>query len=232
MTDVVGRNVLVIDTATDSVVAGVARITAAGVDVLAQRSIADHRRHAELLTTLMGEVLDESGVGRSDLAAVVAGCGPGPFTGLRVGMATAAAFADALGLPAYGVCSLDALAAQVCHGRPDAVSVAVVSDARRREVYWARYESGTRVAGPEVAAPAAVTDAVAGVDVAAGSPAHIEAVGLVVDPDAPAVPTVFGLATTAAAVIRSGESPEPLVPLYLRRPDAVERQRPAKAALR
>ncbi|MCB1296469.1 MAG: tRNA (adenosine(37)-N6)-threonylcarbamoyltransferase complex dimerization subunit type 1 TsaB [Gordonia sp.] len=232
MTDVAGKNVLVIDTATDSVVTGVATITASGVNVLAQRSISDHRRHAELLTTQMGEVLDESGVGRGDLAAVVVGCGPGPFTGLRVGMATAAAFADALGLPAYGVCSLDALAAQVCHDRPDVTTVAVISDARRREVYWARYESGNRTAGPEVAAPASVTAAVTGVDVAAGSPVHIEAVGLVVNAEAPSVPTVFGLATAAAAAVLSGSSPEPIVPLYLRRPDAVERQRPAKAALR
>lgn len=232
MTDIATTNVLVIDTATDSVVTGAAAITGTAVTVLASRSVSDHRRHAELLTTLMGEVLDESGVGRNGLGAVVVGCGPGPFTGLRVGMATAAAFADALGLPAYGVCSLDALAAQVRHDRPDAAAVAVISDARRREVYWARYDNGERVAGPAVAAPAAVIDEVAGAEVAAGSPAHIEAVGLTVDAEAPTVPTVFGLAAAACPAITAGAVPESLVPLYLRRPDAVERQRPAKAALR
>lgn len=232
MTDTAETNVLVIDTATDSVVTGVAAIADAAVTVLASRSISDHRRHAELLTTLIGEVLDESGVGRSGLAAVVVGCGPGPFTGLRVGMATAAAFADALGLPAYGVCSLDALAAQVRQDRPAAGTVAVISDARRREVYWARYDNGERVAGPSVAAPAAIGDEVAGAEVAAGSPAHIEAVGLTVDAQAPTVPTVFGLAAAARPAIATGEVPESLVPLYLRRPDAVERQRPAGAVSR
>ncbi|MBD0020434.1 tRNA (adenosine(37)-N6)-threonylcarbamoyltransferase complex dimerization subunit type 1 TsaB [Gordonia pseudamarae] len=232
MTDTGTMRVLAIDTATDSVVTGVATITGEDVTVLAARSVADHRRHAELLTTLIGEVLEESGVGRTELAAVVVGCGPGPFTGLRVGLATAAAFADALGLPAYGVCSLDAIAAQVRGDRPSVGSVAVISDARRREVYWARYENGTRVAGPQVAAPAAVTGEVAGVDVAAGSPAHIEAVGLTVDEQVPSVPTVFGLATAAVPAIAAGEVPESLVPLYLRRPDAVERQRPATAVPR
>ena len=86
----------------------------------------------------------------ADLDAVVVGCGPGPFTGLRVGMATAAAYGHALGIPVYGVCSLDAI------GVDTAGDVLVVTDARRREVYWARYRDGVRVDGPAVNAPADV----------------------------------------------------------------------------
>ena len=79
------------------------------------------------------------------------GCGPGPFTGLRVGMATAAAYGHALGIPVHGVCSLDAIGIEHRTGE-----VLVVTDARRREVYWARYRDGVRVDGPAVNAPADV----------------------------------------------------------------------------
>lgn len=228
--------VLAVDTATDSVVAGVAELRDGEVRVLAERVVADHRRHAELLTTLVAECLAESGTARTELTAVVVGCGPGPFTGLRVGMATGAAFADALGIPAYGVCSLDALAVDA--GPDDAGSRAlVVTDARRREVYWALYEGGRRVRGPEVTAPAVVAEELAP-DVAggrigavAGSAAHLELAGWTGDPPATGVPTVRGVVMAAAADIVAGAEPEPLVPLYLRRPDAVEQKaRRARAA--
>ena len=91
------------------------------------------------------------------MGAVVVGTGPGPFTGLRVGLVTAAAFADALGVPAYGVCSLDGDRRRL----PEADDLLVAADARRHEVYWARYRDGVRVGGPAVGAPADVpTDGV------------------------------------------------------------------------
>ena len=93
---------------------------------------------AERLTPNVLAALSDAGLGMADLGAVVTGCGPGPFTGLRVGMATAAAFGHALGLPVFGVCSLDAI------GIDTTGEVLVVTDARRREVYWARYRDGTR----------------------------------------------------------------------------------------
>jgi len=111
--------------------------------VVRERTEVAFNRHGELLapavrTVLAGERFD----------AVAVGLGPGPFTGLRAGIATAAALADAAGVPVYGACSLDLLAA------PDAV---VVQDARRKEVYWAAYDThGARVDGPHVAAPADV----------------------------------------------------------------------------
>ena len=199
--------ILAIDTATPAVTAGVARRTAAGVEVLAERITIDARAHAEQLTPNVIAAVGDAGITFADLAAVVVGCGPGPFTGLRVGMATAAAYGQALGIPVYGVCSLDAI------GVATTGECLVVTDARRREVYWARYRDGVRVAGPEVAA--AVDVPVDGVEAVAGSPEHAAIFGL------PVLgverPSPAGL---VAAVADWHGEPEPLVPLYLRRPDA------------
>ena len=195
--------VLTIDTSTPAVVAGVLR---ADGTVLAERVALDAHAHAELLTPNVVAALDEAGLAMAELRAVVVGCGPGPFTGLRVGMATAAAFGHALGIPVHPVCSLDAI------GVLTAGEVLVVTDARRREVYWARYRDGLRVGGPAVAAPDDVD--VAGAVRVAGSPAHAAAFGLPVT--GPAHPTPVGL--LAAADLDA--APAPLVPLYLRRPDA------------
>jgi tRNA threonylcarbamoyl adenosine modification protein YeaZ len=182
--------VLAIDTATPAVTAGIVRLE--GVEVLAERVTVDARAHAEQLTPNAVAALADAGLTVDDLDAVVVGCGPGPFTGLRVGMATAAAYGHALGIPVHGVCSLDAI------GIDTAGNALVVTDARRREVYWARYSDGVRVDGPAVNAPADV-------------PGAAEALKL-----PPIYPTAAGL---VRAVDWTAE-PTPLVPLYLRRPDA------------
>ena len=113
-------------------------------------SAIDARAHAERITPNVLAALADAGLAMADLGAVVVGCGPGPFTGLRVGMATAAAYGHALGIPVYGVCSLDAI------GGLTTGDTLVVTDARRREVYWARYRDGVRIDGPAVSAPADV----------------------------------------------------------------------------
>ncbi|MGV9710570.1 tRNA (adenosine(37)-N6)-threonylcarbamoyltransferase complex dimerization subunit type 1 TsaB [Gordonia sp. NPDC003424] len=218
------KRVLAIDTATDAVVTGVVILGdgAETIDTVAERTVSDGRRHAEILTTLIGEVLAESGTARSDLDAVVVGCGPGPFTGLRVGMATGAAFGDALGLPVHGVCSLDALARQALWMTPSATSLLVVTDARRREVYWARYLDGRRMGDPAVIAPANLVEDLAAepIDLVVGSPAHAELFARPVG--AVTTPSVGGLVASAADELAAGAMPHPLVPLYLRRPDAKE----------
>jgi tRNA threonylcarbamoyl adenosine modification protein YeaZ len=201
--------VLAIDTATPAVTAGVVRRTPAGVDVLGERVTVDPRAHAEQLTPNVLGALADAGLRMADLDAVVVGCGPGPFTGLRVGMATAAAYGHALDLPVYGVCSLDAI------GVDTAGDVLVVTDARRREVYWARYRDGVRVDGPAVNAPA---DVPADASAVAGSPEHAALFGVV--QLSPSVPTASGLVRVADWA----NPPEPLVPLYLRRPDAKPQQ--------
>ena len=191
--------ILAIDTATPAVTAGIVKLD--GIEVLAERVTVDARAHAEQLTPNVLAALADAGLTVDDLGAVVVGCGPGPFTGLRVGMATAAAYGHALGIPVHGVCSLDAIGIESA----DTVSeVLVVTDARRREVYWARYRDGVRVEGPAVNSPADVPGA-------AEALAH------------PAVyPTASGL---VRAVADFSAEPAPLIPLYLRRPDAKPRSR-------
>ncbi len=199
------RNVLVLDTATPAVTAAVV-IRGDGIEVAGERITLDARAHAETLTPNVVAALADAGLAMADLDAVVVGCGPGPFTGLRVGMATAAAYGHALGIPVHGVCSLDAI------GIETTGEVLVVTDARRREVYWARYREGVRLKGPDVAAPA---DVPGDAEAVAGSPEHATLFALPVI--GPAYPTATGL---VAAVADWDAEPEPLVPLYLRRPDA------------
>ncbi len=201
--------ILAIDTATPAVTAGVVRRDGDGVEVLAERVTVDARAHAEQLTPNVVAALADAGLTVDDLDAVVVGCGPGPFTGLRVGMATAAAYAHALGIPVYGVCSLDVI------GQDTTGDVLVVTDARRREVYWARYRDGVRVDGPAVNAPA---DVPAGAETVAGSPDHAALFDL--SREQPVYPTAAGL---VRAVTDWMAAPKPLVPLYLRRPDAKPR---------
>lgn len=207
--------VLAIDTATPAVTAGVVRRTGGDVSVLAKRVTVDPRAHAERLTPHVLAAVREAGIAVGDLDAVVVGCGPGPFTGLRVGMATAAAYGHALGIPVRGVCSLDAIGH---HTRGEAL---VVTDARRREVYWARYRDGVRIDGPAVG-PAA--DVPGGAELVAGSPSHAALFGLPVD--GPQYPTVAGLVAAADWSVE----PAALVPLYLRRPDATPRAEPGRPA--
>ncbi|RRR44372.1 tRNA (adenosine(37)-N6)-threonylcarbamoyltransferase complex dimerization subunit type 1 TsaB [Mycolicibacter terrae] len=197
--------ILAIDTATPAVTAGL--VAPDRCTVLAERLTVDARAHAERLTPNVLAALADAGLGMGDLAAVVVGCGPGPFTGLRVGMASAAAYGHALGIPVYGVCSLDAI------GVHTTGAALVVTDARRREVYWARYRDGIRVAGPAVSAPADVDpgDAVA----VAGSPAHAGLFGL------PTLDVSYPTSAGLVAAVRDWDAePGPLVPMYLRRPDA------------
>jgi tRNA threonylcarbamoyladenosine biosynthesis protein TsaB len=118
-----------------------AAVARASGRVLAERIVHENRRHAELLAPLIAEVLAAGGADRRDITSVVVGTGPAPFTGLRAGLVSARMFALALGIPVHGVCSLDALAAQaaVSLELPGGTTLLVTTDARRHEVYWARY---------------------------------------------------------------------------------------------
>jgi tRNA threonylcarbamoyl adenosine modification protein YeaZ len=210
---------LVVDSSTPAITAAVVRVDGDGVDLLAERVSVDARAHGELLGPSIEACLVEAGVKAVDLGAVVAGVGPGPFTGLRVGLVTAEAFRHALGIPAYGVCSLDALG----YGRLGRVLVA--TDARRKEVYWACYADGARVDGPHVDRPDAVAEHARrlGAERAVGDGAlrYADVLGLPVA-EHPRYPSAAALAQLAAARIRALAPGEPLTPLYLRRPDAVE----------
>ncbi|MDG4774749.1 tRNA (adenosine(37)-N6)-threonylcarbamoyltransferase complex dimerization subunit type 1 TsaB [Solwaraspora sp. WMMD792] len=230
--------VLVLDSSTPAVTAALAEITD-DVRLLASRRTVDARAHGELLSPQIAACLTESGAAAADLTAVVAGLGPGPFTGLRVGLVTAASVAHALDIPTYGVNSLDALghAAGTDLAGTDLASddlagsdaatgrVLAATDARRREIYWAVYAAdGRRLTDPAVGAPAAVAEALAGLGVTTavgdGALRYAELLGVPVRPE-PRYPDALPLARLAADRVRTAAPTEPLTPCYLRRPDAV-----------
>ena len=129
---------LVIDTATNRTSVGLFH----GAEPLFTGFHDGATAHAEALPKLVAEALNiENGVNE-----VIVGMGPGPFTGLRVGIVFAQTFASARGIPCRGVCSLDGIDI-------DSDNYIVTTDARRKEVYWAKYQAGIRTAGPEVATP-------------------------------------------------------------------------------
>ncbi|WP_420099750.1 tRNA (adenosine(37)-N6)-threonylcarbamoyltransferase complex transferase subunit TsaD [Corynebacterium sp.] len=225
-------HVLSLDTSTSFVVAGVVHCPegAAGPSdgprLLAEQVDLNPRGHMEVLTPNILAALAEAGLTPDDLDAVVVGVGPGPFTGLRVGMATGVAFGDALGIPVHGVSGHSGTAA----GAATASRCLVLSDARRREWYWSLVDGATGdvLDGPAVAAPDDVvathpeTDVLASREVA--DRAGAVPGGTVRDTDAR--PTPVGLVTAAVrhlggrdALLRPGA---PLRALYLRRPDAVK----------
>lgn len=177
----------------------------------------DARRHGELLLPAVDRVLAEAGRGLGELTGVVVGVGPGPYTGLRVGLVTAEVLGMTLGIPVYGLCTLDGIA-YATGGAVEGPFV-VATDARRKEVYWARYaDARTRVTEPAVDRPADLAEQVAGLPAAgAGAELYPE-----VFPDArpPAHPPAAALAALAAERLAAGAELLPPRPLYLRRPDA------------
>jgi tRNA threonylcarbamoyl adenosine modification protein YeaZ len=206
---------LALDTSSPTVSVVVAEVSGSVAEPVAGRDVPDARRPTDLLAPAVAAVLSDAGVRPRDVGAVAVGTGPGPFTALRAGLATARTLALALGVPVAGVGSLDALAEAV-RERVDRPLVA--TDARRREVYWAAYDAGRRTAGPAVSRPDAVPVGDRPV-VGRGAWLYPEALGTpvgdVLDPPA------WAVARLAAADLAAGR-PGPVVPQYLRRPDARE----------
>ena len=212
---------LVLDTSTPAVTAAVH----GDVGVLAAEHVVDGRRHGEHLAPVVQKVLAAAGARPRDLTRIAVGVGPGPYTGLRVGIVTALTMGVALEVPVVGACSLDAfvLAGRaVAEGGP----FAVATDARRREVYWARYDGdGRRVDGPSVDRPADVAADMA----AEGVPVLGPATSLYDFADV--LPCGPLSAADLATALVAGDVPElPVRPLYLRRPDATP-PGPPKAVL-
>jgi len=184
-----------------------------GERVVASYRSGEAMRHGELLAPGITAVLDEAWVMRSDVTAIAVGVGPGPFTGLRVGLVTARTLALALSVPVYGVCSLDVLAAEAVDAGAVDGPFLVATDARRKEVYWASYDAeGHRLAGPEVARPADVATELP--VVGRGALLYPEAFPHPVGPADPAAGTLAAVVTDERAELLDPE------PLYLRRPDA------------
>ncbi|MDP4334941.1 tRNA (adenosine(37)-N6)-threonylcarbamoyltransferase complex dimerization subunit type 1 TsaB [Curtobacterium sp. A7_M15] len=173
---------------------------------LAERSTDDSRRHAEVIGPFLAEVLDAARITPADVSGVVAGMGPGPFTGLRVGIAAARTFAAARGIPFLPLVSHDAIAADQDRSGP----FAVLTDARRREVYWSAYDqAGTRVAGPGLAKPADLDEAIRASWPDAVSWDRVTALSV----------PAWRLGSLAADRLTSGAPFADDTPLYLRDPD-------------
>ena len=198
---------LAFDTATPAVTVALRD----GARPCGERTVVDARRHGEILGPGIAAVLADAGVSASALTAIAVGVGPGPFTGLRVGLVTARAMGDALAIPVRGVCTLDIIAAEIASGEP----FLVATDARRREVYWAMYdEAGARVDGPRVDRPA---------DVEWRGPAYGAGAAMYSDIFTGAREPRFPSAAVLASIVASDTvAILPPDPLYLRRPDAVE----------
>ncbi|MFB7938703.1 tRNA (adenosine(37)-N6)-threonylcarbamoyltransferase complex dimerization subunit type 1 TsaB [Streptomyces sp. NPDC127049] len=204
---------LAMDTATPAVTVALHDGTA----VVAESTSVDARRHGELLLPAVDRVLEEAGTALDAVTGIVVGVGPGPYTGLRVGLVTAAAFSSALGgVPVHGLCTLDGLAYASGLEGP----FAVATDARRKEVYWARYDDArTRVTDASVDRPADIAAELAGLPVVgAGALLYPDAF-----PDArgPEHQSAAALAALAAERLAAGgEGFLDPQPMYLRRPDA------------
>lgn len=201
--------VLAFDTATPAVTVAVSD----GAQVLAEWSAVDPRRHGELLAPGIERVLAEAALRPADLDSIAVGVGPGPYTSLRVGVVTARTLGAVLGIPVHGVCTLDAIALDAVGLDPGLAGTpfVVATDARRREVYWARYVDGARVEGPGVV-----------------KPADLHWVGPVVGYGATLYPEHLprgrapehARAAAVAAHVAAGLPTLEPVPLYLRKPDA------------
>ncbi|MGZ4477249.1 MAG: tRNA (adenosine(37)-N6)-threonylcarbamoyltransferase complex dimerization subunit type 1 TsaB [Nocardioidaceae bacterium] len=190
-----------------------------GERVVARSTTVDTMRHGELLAPAITAVLDEAWVPRQDVTAIAVGVGPGPFTGLRVGLVTAQTLAAVLQVPVYGVCTLDVLAAEAALGVP----FLVATDARRKEVYWAAYDAeGNRLDGPHVDKPAAVATELP--VVGRGALLYPEAFPNAAGPEHPSAAVLAEVVTEERAELLDPE------PLYLRRPDAMTPGKPKKVS--
>jgi tRNA threonylcarbamoyladenosine biosynthesis protein TsaB len=218
-----------LDTATTATVAGVLRADGSVVEVRDDPAPGVRPGHANRLLAAAEEALERSAVGWDAIERLAVGVGPGSFTGLRIGIATARALAQARGLPLVGVSSLEALA----HGAGGAPLVLAVLDARRGEAFAAAWRGAAPVLAASALSPAALAERVRALPappLAVGDGAirfrdPLEAAGALVPPDEDGIHRLRAepLCRLGAAGIPTDR--DALLPDYLREPDAVPRQR-------
>ncbi|UAL28761.1 tRNA (adenosine(37)-N6)-threonylcarbamoyltransferase complex dimerization subunit type 1 TsaB [Nocardioides rotundus] len=184
-----------------------------GSDVVWERRSEQTMRHGEQLAPLIDAALRETGCTRADLTGVAVGTGPGPFTGLRVGLVTARTLGLVLGVPVHGVCTLDVLALEAVQRDAVTDDFRVATDARRKEVYLATYDAtGRRLEGPVVDRPENLaTDAPV---VGEGATLYPDAFPTGVEPQRPSAGWLARAVREHRAAVTAAD------PLYLRRPDA------------
>ncbi len=185
-----------------------------GSDVVAELFSEERMKHGEQLAPLIEQAMRQAGAERGDLTGIAVGVGPGPFTGLRVGLVTARTLAFVLRIPVSGVCSLDVLALEAVGTGEVAEEFVVATDARRKEVYLASYDAtGARRDGPVVDKPAVLrTDRPV---VGEGAALYPDDFPRAAGPQRPAAGWL------ARGVVERRVDVSDPEPLYLRRPDAV-----------
>lgn len=221
---------LALDTATGSLGAAVL----AEGRVLAEVTHQDSRRHGELLAPAIERALAEAGATAKDLEAVAVGVGPGPFTGLRVGVVTGLVLGEVRGIPVHGICSLDALAAQAVAEHAVSGPFLVATDARRKEVYWARYavvdDLPRRTGEPQVGRAGDLPEDVRALPAVGRGPLLYDVLTRAVD-TAPTDVRPGWVGAVAHQALAADQKQGALAghgillppePLYLRRPDATE----------
>jgi len=185
-----------------------------GSDVVVELFSEQKMKHGEQLAPLIERAMDQARVTRQDLTRIGVGVGPGPFTGLRVGLVTARTLGFVLEIPVIGVCSLDVLALEAVETGAVKGDFVVATDARRKEVYFASYDAaGARLDGPVVEKPAALRTDLPVVGEGAGL--YPEAFPNAAGPQRPGAGWLARAVAQERAELRDPE------PLYLRRPDAV-----------
>ncbi len=195
-------NILAIDTS-----AGVSVAVLTSDKKLTETKSAGHGMQGELTAALISQAIGSAGITVDDISDVVIGVGPGPFTGLRAGIVTAVVFGYARDIPVHGICSLDAVAFD--YAKP----CIVVTDARRKELYWAQYEQD-RISEPQVLKPYVLAERFSDIDfVGPGAQLYPEFVnGQVMELRAGALAQLFAGGNAALVEVK---------PMYLRKPDAV-----------
>ena len=180
-----------------------------GTEILSEVTATEYGLQGELTSQFISTALSAAQITMNDIRNIVVGVGPGPFTGLRVGITTALTLSYALNVPVHGLCSLDALGSHVVG------EGIVVTDARRKELYWARYVDGVRCDGPSVDKPEAIVTRYPSTPICGpGSQLYPNVVsGTVMQIQAGALAEMF---TQGKGQIHE------VVPMYLRKPDAVE----------
>jgi tRNA threonylcarbamoyladenosine biosynthesis protein TsaB len=232
---------LAIDTSTSAIT-----VALRGDGIASSATVLDARGHSEHVAPLVRRCLETAHREPSDVTDVLVGTGPGPFTGLRVGIVTGTVFAHARGIPVHGVCSLDALAvdAAALVGEGDFL---VATDARRKEVYAATFvlddRGATRVAGPSVSRASDLDPDVRGLPAAGrGALLYADSLPLATSPVDVSAGALADLAVRRLASapaepdgirqqVEPGDGFDGLEPLYLRRPDAAPAPPSTKSTL-
>ncbi len=230
--------VLAFDTATQATVAAVRRPDGAHFEARHDPAPGERPGHATRLLAVVEEALDRAGLGLGDVARIGVGTGPGSFTGLRIGVASARGLAQALEVPLVAVSTLRALAGEAgtaSGSSHDATRpVLAVVDARRGEAFAAAYRGGEELLAPAAMTPAVLARAVAGLPrspLAVGEGAvrfraELQATGAAIPADDSPLHRVAGRHLGDLAAAGDAAGLEAVLPFYLRPPDAQRRRRP------